>query len=624
MSEEHNRGALWRLEFGATVVPGGTRFRVWAPRARTLEVKFVDAHRPSVPLQRSSHDIFEVTVPGIGAGADYIYVINGSEERPDPVSRWQPYDVHGPSRVVDPSSYRWTDTGWQGLPLERYVFYELHVGTFTADGTFDAVIPRLADLRQLGVTAIELMPVVEFPGGRNWGYDGVDLYAPESAYGGPVGLMRLVDACHREGLAVVFDVVYNHIGPEGNYLSSFAPYFSGKYRTPWGDGLNFDDADSDGVRRFFIENALYWTTEFHADALRLDAIHGIFDYSALHILQELTEAVHAQARALGRPCWVIAESDLNDVRVINPVNAGGFAVDAQWSDDFHHALQVVLTGERSGYLSDFGTMADVRKALTDGFVYDGRYSEHRRRRHGNSSKDRPGHQFVVFSQNHDQVANGSGGDRLSTLVPFELQKLAAAILICAPNLPLLFMGQEYGETAPFLYFTSHTDRQLAEAVRRGRAEEFASFKWDREFSDPQDEGTFVRSRLDWSLRSRAPHAQLLALYSDLFALRRECAALHQCRKDLVSAEASESERWLRLERGSEDGSGVLCLFNLVEREIRLPLAPSAQDRKLLLWTGAIRYGGSGQAGSPPDRMPGDQSSVSLPARSGAIYTTQNA
>ena len=364
-AEAGNRVAAgWHLEFGAYAVPGdGVRFRVWAPRARMLDVRIVAPAPRTVRLDRRADEVFEATVPGIGAGADYLYVIDGRTERPDPVSRWQPHGVHGPSRVVDLGAFHWTDGTWAGFPVEDYVLYELHVGTFTPEGTFEGAIAKLPYLRELGVTAVELMPVAEFPGARNWGYDGVQLYAPQSTYGGPEGLRRLVDACHHHGLAVVLDVVYNHLGPEGNCLADYGPYFSARYRTPWGEAVNFDGPLSDEVRRYFVDNARYWIAEYHVDGLRLDAVHGILDRGARHVLMELAEAVHAQAHALGRRSFVIAESNLNDVRVINPVEAGGYGVDAQWNDDFHHALHALLTGSQHGYFADFGRMDDLRKAI---------------------------------------------------------------------------------------------------------------------------------------------------------------------------------------------------------------------------------------------------------------------
>jgi maltooligosyltrehalose trehalohydrolase len=451
---------------------------VWAPKVTRLAVK---AGPDLYPMVRRDDDVFEtiVTAPV----TDYTYVLVGAKERPDPVSRWQPYGVHGASRVVDP--FDWTDYEWKGIPLEDYIIYELHVGAFA--GTFKGVIDRLPYLRDLGVTAVELMPVAEFPGARNWGYDGVHWYAPQSTYGGPEGLKKLVDACHRHGLAAILDVVYNHLGPEGNYLGDFAPYFSSRYSTPWGDAINYDGPDSDGVRRHVVDNALYWQTEYHFDALRLDAIHGIFDFSAKHILQDIAEA------SIG---YLIAESDLNDARIFD------YGIDAQWNDDFHHALYALLTGERHDYFADFGTLDHLKKAIDVGFVYDGRYSKFRRRRHGNSSARLPKDRLVAFIQNHDQVGNASIGRRLTG----ERLKLGTQVLMYAPNLPLLFMGQEYGETAPFHYFTSHSDAALAEAVRRGRGPNYP---------DPQDPATFERSKLTWRVDD-----EMLRFTRELIALRK--------------------------------------------------------------------------------------------------------
>ena len=404
----------WGLRFGASVRSGDSvEFRFWAPNLTKLAVRVmgerVGEHPRTIPMKQSSDSEFAATVPQVGAGADYVYVLEGERERPDPVSRWQPGGVHGPSRVVDPASFRWSDQGWSGIPLKNFITYELHTGTFTPEGTFESVIPRLPYLRDLGITAIEIMPVAEVPGNRNWGYDGASLYAPQSSYGGPTGLKKLVDACHQHGLAVVLDVVYNHLGPEGNYLPEFAPCFTDTHHTPWGKAINFDGPESDGVRRFIIDNALYWLTEYHVDALRLDAIHGIYDFGARHILDELRRHSRHQARRLQRQAWLIAESDLEDVRIINPRAAGGYALDAQWHDDFHHALYALLTGQREGFLMDFGAVADLSKSVTEGFVFDWKYSRYRRRHYGSSSKDRPGEQFVGFIQNHDQIANTSRG-----------------------------------------------------------------------------------------------------------------------------------------------------------------------------------------------------------------------
>ena len=404
----------WRMQYGATPLPdGGVQIRVWAPNVRTLAVNLAGT---VVPMSRDGED-FHVLVPHAGPGQRYTLVLDDSRERPDPVSRSQPLGVHGPSEIIDPEAFHWTDHSWKSLDLEQYILYELHTGTFTPEGTFEGVLVKIPYLKELGITAIELMPVAEFSGRRNWGYDGVDLFAPQSSYGGPDALKKLVNACHNAGLAVVLDVVYNHVGPEGNYLVEFGPYFTDHYRSAWGQAVNFDGPGSDAVRQFFIDNALYWLTEYHIDALRLDAIHGIYDLGATHLLAELSDRFHQQAALLGRKAWLIAESDLNDVRVVQPRSSGGYGLDAQWNDEFHHALISYLTGAKRGFLGDFGKLADVQKALTDGFVYDGIFSPHRRRRFGSSSKDLPGDKFVVFLQNQSDRQYQSGFAIIPTGIP---------------------------------------------------------------------------------------------------------------------------------------------------------------------------------------------------------------
>jgi maltooligosyltrehalose trehalohydrolase len=590
---------LWQLKFGANcMADGGVEFRVWAPKLRSLAVRIGEPER-MIPLTRQQDGIFSVVVPDAVAGTEYQFLLNDDRLRPDPVSRWQPYGVHGASRVVDPGSFAWSDAHWAGLPLKDFITYELHIGTFTPEGTFEAAIAKLPYLRDVGITAVELMPVVEFPGNRNWGYDGASLYSPHSAYGGPAGLKMLVDACHREGLAVVLDVVYNHLGPEGCYLPDYAPCFTSSYQTPWGKAINFDGPDSDGVRRYFIDNALYWLTEYHVDALRLDAIHAIFDFGAHHILDELGEAFHRQAQRLGRQAWVIAESDLDDVRVINSRSAGGFGVDAQWHDDFHHALYALLTNDHDGYLMDFGSLGDLAKSIGEGFVYDGQYSRYRQRRHGSSSAGQPGEQFVPCIQNHDQVANTSKGERLSTLVSLEKQKLAAAVLLCSPFSPLVFMGQEYGETAPFLFFTSFEDQGLVEAVRAGRRQEFAAYYAETEFPDPQAKATFQRCKLDWSQPTASPHAEIRRLYKDLLALRQQHPSLSNCRKDLTVVATDEQAKWLVMTRSDPAGEAAMLVCNFSDKAPLVPVGSMGRRWELALCTSDPAYGGNSETAQPP-------------------------
>jgi maltooligosyltrehalose trehalohydrolase len=573
--------------FGATAHDGGTTFRVWAPRCRAVDV--VIEGSPPQPMEPEADGDFELTLKRVGPGTRYQYRLDGERYRPDPVSRWQPEGVHGPSVVVDPADFQWTDQEFRGHPLADLVLYELHVGAFTKAGTFDAVIGHLDALTALGITAIELMPVAEFPGSRNWGYDGVHLYAPQSTYGGPAALRRLVDACHMRGLSVILDVVYNHLGPEGNYLAEYGPYFTDRYKTPWGQAVNFDGADGAGVRRHFVENARAWVREFHLDGLRLDAIHSIFDASPVHILTDVADAVRDEAGLLGRPAHVVAESHDNDRRIVLPAGQGGLGLDGVWSDDFHHALHVRLTGERGGYYVDFGDPALLPRALAEGFAYRGQPSEYFGRPRGTESLDLGGEHFVIFTQNHDQVGNRAQGDRLGSVVPFEAMKLAAALMLVAPALPLLFMGEEYGETAPFQFFTSFLDRNLAEAVRRGRAQEFARFGWQGHIPDPIDPATFVRSRLNHSLTTAPRHRELLEYYRRWLELRRSHPALGARHKHLANAELDETGTLLTVVRAAPLGERVQLVANLANQ--RVHWNPGSATWRLLLDSAEPRFGG---------------------------------
>ncbi|HXV22312.1 MAG TPA: malto-oligosyltrehalose trehalohydrolase [Desulfuromonadales bacterium] len=583
----------WQLDLGATCLDGGeTRFRVWAPKAERVSVRLLGGGTSrTLPLRAEADGYFVGTVMA-RPGDCYFYRLDDGTERPDPASRFQPQGVHGPSQIVDPHAFAWQDVGWQGLPLEEYVIYELHAGTFTAAGTFAAAISRLDYLAELGVTAVELMPVAQFPGERNWGYDGAYPFAPQNSYGGPEGLKQLVDACHRRGLAVILDVVYNHLGPEGNYLGCFGPYFTDRYRTPWGEAVNFDGPDSDAVRHYFISNALYWVTEYHVDALRLDAIHGIFDFSARHIQQELAEAVHAEARRLGRAVQVIAESSLNDVRTITAPQQGGHGLDAQWNDDFHHALRTLLTGERDGYYVDFGEFSQLAKAFREGFVYSGQHSRYRRRRHGSSSAGLEPGRFVVFSQNHDQVGNRMRGERLGHSAGPEQLKLAAGAVLLSPCLPLLFMGEEYGESAPFPYFIHHGDPELVAAVRRGRQEEFAAFAWQGEIPDPQAETTFLSAKIDPQLRRKGMHATLFALYRELLRLRKALPPLRRLSRAETEVAAISEVRVLVLRRWADTGE-VLCLFNFSDAQCTVSIPLRLAACRKLLDSADERWGGGG-------------------------------
>jgi maltooligosyltrehalose trehalohydrolase len=537
---------------------GRCRFRVWAPAMQSVEVHLLAPHERFVPMARGRRGYYEALVEGVEPATLYLYRLDGARERPDPASRSQPQDVHGPSQVVD-SRFAWDDDSWCGIPLRQYIVYELHVGTFTPKGTFEAIIPHLPELKALGITAIELMPIAQFPGSRNWGYDGVYPFAVQSSYGGPSGLKRLVQASHQQGLAVILDVVYNHLGPEGNYLGDYGPYFTERYKTPWGVALNFDGPHSDEVRRFFIENALFWVTEYHIDALRIDAVHAIVDHSAQPFLEDLGLALHDQAEHLNRRIYAIAESALNDTRVIRARELGGYGLDAQWNDDFHHALHVLLTGDRGGYYQDFGELGHLAKAFREGYVYAGEYSEYRRRRHGNSSRNIPAQQLVVFAQNHDQVGNRMRGERLSQLVSLEALKLAAGAVMLSPFIPLVFMGEEYGEAAPFPYFISHLDPHLVDAVRRGRRQEFAAFAWQGEPPDPQDVTTFQRARLNHRLRHEGHHRALFEFYQELIHLRKELPVLALLSKEHMEVTGAERDKVLCIRRWCEEQEVLIVL-----------------------------------------------------------------
>jgi maltooligosyltrehalose trehalohydrolase len=551
-------------------------FSVWAPKRKRVSLHVFGDHEQAVRMEKDERGYYRATLSKLATGDRYLYGLDDAHERPDPASRFQPEGVHGPSQLVDLRAFEWTDSNWKGRPLGTSIFYELHVGTYTREGTFEAIIERLPELADLGVTTIELMPVAQFPGSRNWGYDGVYLFAPQNSYGGPHALQRLVDAAHAQGLAMALDVVYNHLGPEGNYLAEYGPYFTEKYRTPWGQAINFDDAQSDSVRHFFIENALYWLREFHFDSLRLDAIHGIFDFGARHFLAELQDEVSALAAKVGRKIHLIAESDLNDARLLLPHEKGGYDLPAQWSDDFHHSLHTLLTKEQTGYYEDFGSVHHLASVIKDGWYYRGQFSKFRQRRHGNSTTGITKSHFVVCSQNHDQVGNRALGERLSQLVNFEGQKLAAGVTLLSPFVPLLFMGEEYGETSPFLYFTSHGDKDLIEAVRRGRREEFASFGWKHETPDPQDRATFEASALKRELEEQEPHRILRTFYKKLIQLRKGC---HLGEDSNVESIEDEAHECLRLLWSPErNAMAALFFFGRTELETEATLPP---DRWLI-------------------------------------------
>jgi maltooligosyltrehalose trehalohydrolase len=543
----------------APAFTGEAHVLVWAPLAQSVSLHHGDRDL-TIPLQRDETEGYWETISDqLKPGDRYTFVLDGTE-RPDPASLSQPDGVHGSSQAVNVAEFTWTDAEWRNQPLEHYLIYELHTGTFTPEGTFAGIEEKLDYFLELGINAIEIMPVAQFPGNRNWGYDGVSPFAVQNSYGGAAGLQRLVDACHRRGIAVVLDVVYNHIGPEGNYFPNYGPYFTSKHKTPWGDAINFDDTDSENVRRYFIENVLMWFRDFHIDALRLDAVHAIRDDSETHILREMREYVDQLMAETGRQHYLIIEFDENETNYIKPLSENGYGMDAQWNDDFHHALRVTAGGERSGYYADYEGIKHLAKAYTDAYVYDGAYMPRRARVVGKSTKDIPGQQFIVFSQNHDQVGNRMRGERPSELVSFEMQKLMAGAVMSSPYLPMLFMGEEWGELNPFLYFVSHSDPTLIEAVRQGRKEEFAAFHNEGgEAPDPQDEGTFQQSKLQWDRLTQESHQTMFRYYQTLLAIRKQ-TPLRQPDRESVAVVVEEGWQTLVVHRKQEQQQ-VVCLMN---------------------------------------------------------------
>ena len=564
-------------------------FEVWAPHAASVDLVLDNDRIPMARRERGWWGV-ESDVP---AGTDYRFSVDGGTPRPDPRSPWQPEGPDGPSRTVDHYAFAWSDVDWRGADLATAVIYELHIGTFTPEGTFDSAIERLDHLVDLGVTAIELLPVAEFSGGHGWGYDGVDLYAPHRAYGGPEGLKRLVDAAHSRGLAVVMDVVYNHLGPSGNYLREFGPYFTDRYATPWGDAINFDGPGSDEARRFFVDNALMWQRDYHCDGLRLDAVHAILDTSAFHILEEIGADVRALEAEVGRTLWVIAESDLNDPRLVTLVDRGGYGLDAQWSDDFHHALHALLTGETAGYYSDFGSIEHLATALRRAFVYAGDHSAFRQRRHGRPPDGLGARRFLGYLQNHDQVGNRAAGERSSQLMSPGLLKVGAALVMTAPFVPMLFQGEEWAASTPFLYFTDHPDPELGKAVSEGRKGEFAAFGWEpSEIPDPQDRASFEASKLQWSEPNRGIHAEMLAWHKELIRFRKTTPPPTDLAD--VSVRHDERGRWLVVEYGTYT---VVCNMSTDEVDVEL-----GEGRQIALASGYEPKRTNGAVNLPPESV----------------------
>jgi maltooligosyltrehalose trehalohydrolase len=578
---------LNRRTLGVTFTPDGACVRVWAPFAQRVTLHNCTQNL-TIALQNDGH-YWQATTQEINPGDTYQICLNDTLSRPDPASLAQPEGVHGASQAIDTANFAWSDDDWRNLPLEDYLLYELHTGTFTPEGTFAGIETRLDYLVELGINAIEIMPVAQFPGTRNWGYDGVFPYAVQHSYGGATGLQHLVDCCHRKGLAVVLDVVYNHMGPEGNYFTDFGPYFTTKYQTPWGHALNFDGDYSDSVRRYFIENVLMWFRDFHIDALRIDAAHAIHDARETHLLREIKQHVDALVSQTGRPHYLIIESDQNETRFIQSLADEGYGMDAQWNDEFHHALRVTAGGERRGYYADYNGIQHLAKSYKDAYVYDGTYMPRRARIVGKSTAGHAGRQFVVFSQNHDHIGNRMLGERPSQLVSLEMQKLMAGAVMSSPYLPMLFMGEEWGELNPFLYFVSHSDPALIEAVRQGRKREFAAFQSLVDAPDAQDEQTFERSKLQWPRLMQEPHRTLFRYYQTLLKLRKQSSLRHPNRES-VAVVVDEVRQTLMLFRqhkpsgtlGLAGSETVVCLMNFSREPQSLTLpANDGNWRKLL-------------------------------------------
>jgi maltooligosyltrehalose trehalohydrolase len=618
---------------GATrTTDGRWQFVVWTPKRKSVDLLLFSSlatscsgaqhldpeSAKSIAMERDAAGYFRAVVDGVEPGARYLYRLDGGDARPDPASRFQPDGVHAASQVVDTAGFQWTDRAWKGVALRDSVFYELHVGTYTREGSLSALIPHLDRLVDLGITTIELLPLSQFPGGRNWGYDGVFPFALQNTYGNVSELQKLIDAAHAKKIAVCLDVVYNHLGPEGNYLNEYGPYFTDFYHTPWGSALNFDGRQSDHVRHFFIQSALYWLENFHLDALRLDAVHSIYDASANPFLAELSNEVRALSSRLGREIVLIAESDLNDARMVSATGpeAEGLGMHGQWSDDFHHSLHALVTKETAGYYGDFGTIHHLAKTISNGWYYDGIYAPHRERRHGNSPLKLEPEQFVVCIQNHDQVGNRALGDRISQLTDFEGLKLVAGVTVLSPFTPMLFMGEEYGEKAPFQYFISHGDQGLVEAVRQGRQAEFSHFGWKGQIPDPQSKETFERSRLDHSLVEQEPHRTLWHFYKALLEYRRAA--------DLSNVRPTAVE---------ELSSAIFVLRNTVSTRITafFHFGDSATNLSFKLasgtWTKKLDSADPKWRGpsSSPDKLEGANAvQLTLQPRSFVVYEQSNA
>jgi maltooligosyltrehalose trehalohydrolase len=575
---------LKKRNIGTIFSPDGTSFMLWSPEAKKIEIIINDNF--SLFPEMDDEGYWHSFSDKIHAGDKYLISIDDSKTLPDPGSLYQPEGVHGPSQVVDLNSFKWTDTDWKGMP-QHNVFYELHTGIFSQTGDFEGIAGKLEYLKELGITAIEIMPVAQFSGNRNWGYDGVYPFAVQNSYGGPYALQKLVNTCHRNGLAVILDVVYNHFGPEGNYISEFGPYFTDDYKTPWGKAINFDGPYSDAVRMFYTENMLMWFRDFHIDALRLDAVHAIKDFSARHIMEEMRDKADELEHVTGKKFKLIAELDLNNTRYILPRECGGYGLDMQWVDEFHHALHSYVTGENNGYYYDFGDISQISKALNDAYVYDDVYSPHRKKTFGSKTDGIPGNRFVIFIQNHDHTGNRMLGERIGNLVDFETLKLLAGIMFVSPYVPLLFMGEEYNEQSHFRYFTSHSDKQLIENVRKGRKEEFAAFMNADDIQDPQSEDSFNISRPGFDLKGSG--GLLFNYYRELIKLKLNHPVMKDYNRDEVNASQINDHAVLLTRKVNENL--LIALMNFNKRKLAFQLPMDISRLKLLIDSAEKRWGG---------------------------------
>lgn len=572
---------------GAFYKPDNTcTFCVWAPEKEQVTLHLISPENRSYAMTKDAEGYYSITVENVPPGATYFYHIDG-QDLPDPASAWQPDDIFGPSAVVDHAAYAWQDQQWHGLPFKDLVLYELHVGTFSPEGTFEGIIPFLDDLYETGINALELMPVCQFPGERNWGYDGVFQYAVHHAYGGPEGLKKLVDACHQRGIAVFLDVVYNHLGGEGNSFDHFGPYFSQIYSIPWGSAINFDGAYSDGPKGYFANNVIHWLQQYHIDGLRLDAVHCIFDNSAVPLWEVIQNKMAELSAVSGRKYYLIGESDLNSPAILKSPCDGGMGLDAQWLDDFHHILYVLLDKEGQARYADFNQLEQLAKAYKDGFVHTGEYVQFRKRRYGRSSAGISGEHFVVFNQNHDQIGNRVKGERLSVLVDQGRLKVAAAAIFLSPYVPMLFMGEEYGEDNPFFFFVSYKEEAHIKGIQEGRKKEFESFLKEGEtFPDPQSEETFIQSKLDWGKRKQGKYKELLDWHKALIQLRRSNEVLQNMCKDDLFVQLIGGKGYV-LHRQSRNGmTHLLCLFNLSDEILEYEMPGFMEEWNKLIDAGS--------------------------------------